>query len=156
VPNTYTQIYVHFVFAVKGRASLINQSWREELFKYVTGTIQNKRHKMIAVGGVEDHIHILAGVIPSEAISDLVRDVKVSSTLFINRSRFLNEPFRWQEGFGAFSVSRSNLSAVAKYVANQERHHSTQTFENEYKTMLEKHDVRYKEEYLFRWVDGRR
>ena len=149
MPNTYSQIYVHIVFAVKGRKSLIQRNWREDLFKHITGTVQNKRNKMIAIGGIEDHIHILIGLNPLQAISDLVRDVKVSSTLYINRSRFANQEFHWQEGYGAFTVSKGDLSRVASYIGNQERHHAQRSFSAEYRQILDENGVAYDERFLF-------
>ncbi len=152
MPNTYSQIYVHIVFAEKGRKSLIDRSWREELHKHITGTIQNKQNKLIAIGGIEDHIHILIGLNPSQVISDLVRDIKVSSTFFINKRRFVRGHFNWQEGFGAFTISKSEIPRVARYIENQERHHRRQSFESEYKQILIKNAVEYEEEYLFEWI----
>ena len=152
MPNTYSQIYVHVVFAVKGRRNLVQKSWREELYKHITGTVQNKGNKLIAVGGIEDHVHILIGLNPSQVISDLVRDVKVSSTFFINRRGFVIGHFNWQEGFGAFTISKSEIPRVAGYIANQERHHKKLSFESEYKEILEENAIEYEEEYLFEWI----
>jgi REP element-mobilizing transposase RayT len=152
MPNTYSQIYVHIVFAVKGRRNLIQKDWREELYRHITGTIQNKRNKLIAIGGIEDHIHILIGLNPSQVISDLVRDVKVSSTFFVNRKGFVMGRFNWQEGFGAFTISRTDIPRVARYIQNQEQHHKKQSFESEYKKILEENAVEFEEEYLFEWV----
>ena len=118
MPNTYSQIYIHVVFAVKGRRNLVDKSWREELYKYITGTVQNTRNKMISIGGIEDHIHMLIGLNPSQVLSDLVRDVKVSSTLFINKNRFVMRGFQWQEGYGAFTISREDIPAVVHYIEN--------------------------------------
>lgn len=146
MPNTFSQVYVHIVFAVKGRKNLIDRSWREELFKYVTGTIQNKRNKMIAIGGIEDHIHLLIGLSIIQSISDLVRDVKVSSTLFINKYRFVPGAFHWQEGYGAFTISKEDIPRVASYIENQERHHLRRSFETEYKTILNENGVDFEED----------
>ncbi|REJ75382.1 MAG: IS200/IS605 family transposase [Acidobacteria bacterium] len=152
MPNTYSQIYIHVVFAVKGRRNLVDKSWREELYKYITGTVQNKRNKMISIGGIEDHIHMLIGLNPSQVLSDLVRDVKVSSTLFINKNRFVMRGFQWQEGYGAFTISREDIPAVAHYIENQERHHKRQSFEDEYKDILDENGIEYEERFLFEWL----
>jgi putative transposase len=151
--NTYTQIYIHVVFAVQERAALIEDSWKEELFKYIAGILKNQGVKLIAIGGMEDHIHILFALTPTVALSDLVRDIKASSSKFINEKGFVRGKFYWQEGFGAFSYSRSQIDAVAKYVLNQEKHHARRSFKAEYIALLERFDVDYDERYLFRWMD---
>jgi putative transposase len=151
--NTYTQIYIHVVFAVRERESLIQPKWREELFRYITGILTNKGHKLIAIGGVADHIHVLFGMTPTVALSDLVRDVKTSSSTFINGKKWVTGKFYWQDGFGAFSYSRSQIDDVAKYVLNQEEHHAEQTFKQEYIKLLERFDVEYVDKYLFDWIE---
>lgn len=151
--NTYSQIYIQTVFAVQERACLIKAEWKTELFKYISGVFRNKGQKLIAIGGVEDHIHILFGLGPDVAISDLVRDVKTSSGSFINKGGFVNGKFYWQEGFGAFSYSRSQIDTVAKYVLNQEKHHAKQTFRDEYTNLLDRFDVKYEDRYLFDWIE---
>lgn len=151
--NTYSQIYIQAIFAVEQRASLIRSEWKEELFKYIGGIFRNKNQKLIAIGGVEDHIHILFGLKPNVAISDLVRDVKSDSTEFIKKKGFVRSRFNWQEGFGAFSYSRSQLDAVAKYVLNQEKHHAKRTFKDEYVQLLDRFEVEYEDRYLFKWMD---
>ena len=151
--NTYSQIYIQAIFAVEQRASLIQPAWKEELFKYIGGIFRNKNQKLIAIGGVEDHVHLLFGLRPSMAISDLVRDVKSDSTDFIRRKRFTRRHFSWQEGFGAFSYSRSQLDSVAKYVLDQEKHHSKQSFRDEYVALLDRFEVEYEDSYLFNWTE---
>ena len=126
--NTYTQIYIHVVFAVQARESLIKAEWREYLFKYIAGILKNHKIKLIAIGGVEDHLHILFGMSPTIALSDLIRQVKASSSKYINENKFVRGKFYWQEGFGAFSYSRLQIDAVAKYILNQEQHHAGRTF----------------------------
>src|SRR5439155_26358282 len=147
--NTYTQIYIHVVFAVQERACLIKPEWREELFKYIAGILRNQGIKLIAIGGVEDHIHILFGLTPKIALSDLVRDIQANSSKYINEKGFVRGKFYWQEGFGAFSYSRSQIDAVAKYVLNQEKHHANKSFKVEYMDLLDRFDVDYDERYLF-------
>lgn len=143
--NTYSQIYIQAIFAVEQRASLIQTAWKEELFKYIGGIFRNKKQKLIAIGGVEDHVHLLFGLRPSVAISDLIRDVKSDSTEFINKKRFTRRRFGWQEGYGAFSYSRSQLDSVAKYVLEQEKHHLKRSFKNEYVALLDHFEVEYDE-----------
>lgn len=147
--NTYSQIHIHTVFAVEGRASLIRSDWKEELFKYIGGIFRNQNQKLLAIGGVEDHIHLLFGIRPNLAISDLVRDIKSNSSSFINEKRFVRGKFRWQEGFGAVSYSRSQIDVVAKYILNQEKHHARRSFKDEYVAMLDKFEVEYEARYLF-------
>lgn len=151
--NTYTQIYIHVVFAVQEREGLIKPEWREELFKYIAGVLKNKGIKLIAIGGVEDHIHILFGLNPKIALSDLVRDIKANSSKFINERGFVRGKFYWQEGYGAFSYSRSQIDTVAKYVLNQEKHHASKSFKAEYIELLDRFNVDYDERYLFNWVE---
>lgn len=150
--NTYSQIYVQVVFAVEARDALIHPDWKEELFKYIAGIVKKKGQKLIAIGGVADHIHILIGIVPNISISDLVRDIKAHSSKFINDHKYVRGQFRWQEGFGAFSYSRSHVDAAAKYVLNQEEHHLKRSFKDEYLSLLKRFEVGYEEKYLFKWL----
>lgn len=149
---TFSQIYIQLVFAVKGRNSLINILWEEELYRYITGIVRNKEQKMLAINGVSDHIHLFIGMKPSCCLSDLVREIKKSSNEFINEKKFTNFKFQWQEGYGAFSYSHSNLDNVIKYVMNQKEHHKVQSFKEEYISFLKKFEVEFKDEYLFEWI----
>jgi putative transposase len=151
--STYSQIYIQIVFAVKYREALIHASWEDELFKYITGTIQNKGQLLIAINGMPDHIHILIAMKPSCCLSDLVREVKKSSTEFIKEKKLVARKFQWQEGFGAFSYSQSALDNVINYIKNQKQHHRKKTFRQEYMEFLEAFDIEYKEQYLFEWFD---
>lgn len=153
--GTFSQIYIQVVFAVKGRNSLIKMDWEEELFKYITGIVQNKGQKMLAINGMPDHIHFLIGMKPSCCLSDLVREIKKSSNLFINENGFSKYKFEWQKGYGAFSYSHSALDNVIKYINNQKEHHRTKTFKEEYKDFLLKFQVEHKDEYLFKWIEDR-
>ncbi|MCB9262199.1 MAG: IS200/IS605 family transposase [Flavobacteriales bacterium] len=146
--GTFSQIYVQIVFAVKGRESLIQSSWEDELYKYITGIIQNKGQKVISINGMPDHIHILIGMKPICSLSDLVREVKKSSNKFIKEKKFVKGNFQWQEGYGAFSYNHSALENVITYINNQKEHHKKRTFREEYIDFLEKFRVEYKEEYL--------
>jgi len=153
--NTYTRIYIHVAFAVEGRQSLIRKERKEELHKYITGIIQSKGQKVIAVNSMSDHIHILIGIKPNANPSDLVRDVKANSSKFINGKNWVMGRFSWQEGFGAFSYSHSQLNTVASYIKNQEEHHSRKPFKDEYLEMLRKFDVEYDAKYLFSWIEDK-
>jgi len=138
------------VFVVKKRAALISHSWEEELYKYISGIVGNKGQKMLAINGMPDHIHILIGLKPSCCISDLAREIKKSSNAFINEKKLTKHKFEWQVGYGAFSYSHSALDNVIKYINNQKQHHKKKTFRDEYVEFLERFDVEYKEEYLFK------
>lgn len=152
--NTYSQLYIHIIFAVKGRDNLIGNNNKDELYKYITGIIQNKGQKLICINGMPNHIHIFIGMKPDIAISDLVRDVKHFSTNFINDKRWVCGKFYWQEGFGVFSYSNSQIDQVVKYIQNQEKHHSKMSFKEEYLKILQNFNVTYNEKYLFEWTDS--
>lgn len=147
--NTYTQIYLHVVFAVKGRDNLISKNWKDEWYKYITGIVTNEGQKLIAINGMPDHIHILIGLKPDKSLSDLVRDIKANSSRFINDKKWINGKFEWQAGFGAFSYSHSQLTNVINYIQNQEEHHKKKTFKEEYIEFLTAFNVDYKNEYIF-------
>ena len=151
--NTYSQIYIHIVFVVKGRQNLIPRHRREELHKYITGIIQNRGQKMLSIFCMPDHSHILIGLQPSISISELVRDIKAGSSKFINDNEWINVKFSWQEGFGAFSYSRSQIDNVIKYILRQEEHHKKKTFKGEYLDLLKKFEIEYDEKYLFDWIE---
>jgi putative transposase len=151
--DTYTKIYIHVIFTVQGRQNLIDNQHKDELHKYITGIIQNKKQKVIAINGMPDHIHILIGIKPDIALSDLMRDVKANSSKFINEKRWIVGKFSWQEGFGGFSYSHSQLDSVANYIRNQEEHHSRKTFKDEYLDMLKKFDIEYDPKYIFDWLN---
>ena len=150
--GAYSQIYIQLVFAVKGRQSLIKSSWEAELFKYITGIVQNKGQKMLAINGVSDHTYIFIGMRPSCRLSDLVREIKKASNIFIKEKGFCKHKFEWQTGYGAFSYSHSALNSVIAYVNNQKEHHKKWSFREEYKTFLTKFEIEHKDEYLFDWI----
>ena len=137
--NTFTQIYIHFVFAVQNRISLIQPEWKDELYKYITGIVQKNGHKLIAVNGIANHVHIFVGYKPHQLIPELMQDVKGK--------------FSWQEGYGAFSYSHSQIDQVVRYIANQEKHHKKQTFQEEYILLLKKFKVQFDEKYILKEVD---
>jgi REP element-mobilizing transposase RayT len=151
--GTYSQIYIQIIFAVKGRESLIHASWEEQLYKYITGIVQNKEQKMLAINGMPDHIHFLIGMKPSCCLSDLVREVKKSSNEFIRTKNLTATQFQWQEGYGAFSYSHSSLDQVISYILNQKEHHRKKTFKEEYNNFLEKFKVEHDPKYLFEWIE---
>lgn len=151
--NTYSQIYIHIVFAVKGRQNLIRAEIREELHKYITGIITNREQKLLSIFCMPDHTHLLIGLKPSISISDLVRDIKAGSSKFINDKKLIKGKFSWQEGFGVFSYSRSQIDTVIKYIQNQEKHHNKKSFKEEYLEFLKKFEIEYDEKYLFEWID---
>lgn len=152
--NTYTQIYIHVVFAVEGRQNLIQPQHNDELQKYITGIITSQRQKLIAINNMPDHLHLLIGLRPDASLSDLVRDVKACSSKFINEKRWVGGRFSWQEGFGAFSYSRSQLGVIIRYIQNQQKHHANKTFREEYIELLEKFNVDYDPKYIFRTIEG--
>jgi len=149
--GTFSQIYIQCVFAVKGRSNYMAKEWRNEVYKYMTGIVKNKGHKPIIINGVADHVHIFIGLKPSMALSDLVRDIKNNSTNFINENKWLPVKFSWQEGYGSFSYSHSQIHNVYQYILNQEEHHKKKTFREEYLEFLDKFEVPYEERYLFDW-----
>lgn len=146
--NTYSQLYIHIVFAVKGRENLIGKSWRDKLFQYITGIVSNKNQKLFAINGVADNIHILLSMNPDGKLSDLVRDIKANSSRWINDYNYVKGKFEWQAGFGAFSVSASQVPTVVNYIHQQEVHHRTKTFREEYLDFLQAYEIEYKPEFL--------
>lgn len=151
--NTYSQIFIQIVFAVKGRQNLISKNNREELHKYITGVVQNKDQKLLAIFCMPDHLHLFIGMKPAMLLSDLVRDIKTSSSKFITDKKWVRGKFNWQEGFGAFSYSRSHVDAVINYILNQEEHHHVKTFREEYIELLEKFEIDYNKNYLFEPIE---
>jgi putative transposase len=150
VANTYTQIYIHIVFAVEGRHNLIKPEHNDELQKYIAGIVSGQKQKLIAINNMPDHLHLLIGLRPDSSLSDLVRDVKANSSKFINEKHWFAGRFSWQEGFGAFSYSRSQLGTVIRYIQNQQKHHATKSFHEEYIALLEKFGVEYDPKYIFK------
>ncbi len=151
--NTYSQIYIQIVFAVRNRACLISPAWEIELYKYITGIVSEKGQKLLAINGMPDHIHIFIGMKPSCCLSELVREIKKASTAFIMENGYTKKAFNWQEGFGAFSYSQSSMLNVVNYILNQKEHHRTKSFRSEYLEFLNTYAVEYKNEYLFEWIE---
>ena len=151
--GSYSQIYIQVVFAVRECQNLLHKEWRDDVFRYMSGIIRNKGHKPIIVNGVSDHVHVFVGLEPSMALSDLVRDVKNNSTNFINDHSWIRGKFSWQEGYGAFSYSQSQITYVYNYILNQEEHHHKRTFQEEYVDFLEKFEIEHDVKYLFDWIE---
>lgn len=154
MPNTYTQLYIQFVFAVKFRESLIKNEWKNDLYKYITGIVQTNKSKMLAINGVADHIHIFIGYKPTIAIPDLVKDIKLASGLWINEKKPTPHKFNWQEGYGAFSYRLRDIDEICWYIQNQDEHHRKKSFKEEYIQMLNDFSLEYEEKYLFDFFDN--
>ena len=154
MPNTYTQLYIQFVFAVKYRESLIKKEWKDELYKYITGIVQNNTSKMLAINGMPDHIHIFISYKPTIAIPDLIKDLKLASGSWINHHKSMSHRFNWQEGYGAFSYRLRDIDEICRYIQNQEEHHRKRTFKEEYIELLNDFAIAYDEKYLFDFFDG--
>lgn len=152
-PNSYSQITIHSVFAVKYRENFINATWRDELHQYISGIINNNGAKALAVGGWLDHVHILFGMPVTTCVADLMREVKSNSSRWINEKHFIKNKFQWQEGYSAFSYARSQRDIVINYIINQEKHHKAKSFKEEYQKMLDDFDVAYLEKYLFEFYN---
>jgi len=152
--NNYTQCYFHLVFSEKNRNALIRREWKDELERYVTGIVQNHRHKMLAIGTIPDHIHILIGYNVNQLIPDLVEEIKTSSNKLIKEKRLSKFKFEWQKGYGAFTHSHSQIDLVVKYILSQEEHHKKRSFREEYFEILEKNEVQFKDEYVFEFFNG--
>ena len=150
--NTYCQLYTHLVFAVKHRGCFIADTWRDELYKYITGVIENRKHKVYAIGGMRDHVHILVSMSPTQSVSELVQETKRASTLWIKERHLVDGNFAWQEGFGAFSYGKSQVNSVVNYIRNQEMHHRGKSMKEEYIDFLKIFGRDYQEEYVLQDV----
>jgi putative transposase len=148
-PNTYTQLYLHCIFAVKYRAAVISPEWEEHLHRYMTGIAQNNGHKLLAINSVPDHLHLFVGLNPNQSISEMMRLIKGDSSEFVNKQHFTTGKFQWQRGYGAFSKSRSEIDVVVKYIMNQKDHHHQTTFREEYISILRDYGVNFHEKYIF-------
>ena len=149
MPYTYTQLHVHYVFAVKGRQKLIQENIRIALEKYITGIIQEYRRKLLAIYCMPDHSHVFLGLQPNQSVSDLARLMKTNSSKWLNSQKKLRIKFSWQKGFGAFSYAKSQKDQVIRYILNQPLHHQKKTFQEEYLDFLRKFEVDYDEKYVF-------
>jgi putative transposase len=150
MPNTYTQLHIQFIFAVKYRQALIDKAWKERLHQYITGIFQENQHKMLQINSMPDHIHILIGMRPHQSISSLIQNVKTESSKWIKTQRVCSVPFAWQEGYGAFSYSKRQAPEVIQYIMNQEKHHQKKSFLDEYKDFLNAFEVDWNDQYIFK------
>jgi putative transposase len=148
--NTYTEVHIQAVFAVKKRTGLIKEEWKNELYKYITGITRHHDHKLLAINGMPDHLHIFFGMRPTQSLSDLMQDIKGGSSRWINEKKFIKDKFEWQSGYGAFSYSKSQVSNVIHYIENQEVHHKKINLVEEYKMFLDKFEVEYDDRYLLK------
>jgi putative transposase len=150
MPNTYTQLYIHCVFAVKFRQAVISPVWDDRLRNYITAIVQNNGHKMISINNMPDHLHLFIGLNPEQSLSRLMQQVKGDSSEWINKERLTGRKFNWQAGYGAFSYAKSQIKNVARYIENQQAHHRKKSFLDEYRKMLNDFEVDYNELYLFK------
>jgi putative transposase len=151
--NTYTQIHIQGVFAVAYRHCVIQDHWKNNLYGYITGIIEKNNHKLLVVNGMPDHLHVLFGMRPSQSLSDLLQDIKGSSSKWINEQGFIKSKFSWQEGYGAFSYRKSDLPGLIHYINNQQQHHQKTTFLQEYESLLKEFEVLYDPRYLFKEME---
>ncbi|MCH7721784.1 MAG: IS200/IS605 family transposase [Bacteroidetes bacterium] len=151
--NSYTQIYIQYVFAVKYRMNFLKQEHDDQLQKYITGIVQKRKCKMLAINNVPDHMHFFVGLHPSYPVSKLIQEVKAISSKFINDNKWYNNKFQWQVGYGAFSYSHSQIGNVIRYINNQKEHHRKKTFRDEYYEFLKIFGIDYDEKYLFEYYD---
>jgi len=147
--STYTCLKYHIVFGTAYRRSLLHVDYRQDLYAYIGGIIRDEDGHLDSIGGVEDHIHILCGIPPRIAVSDMLRAITAGSSKWINEHRHCLVEFRWQRGFAAFSVSKSNMPEVTRYIDNQATHHHKTTFADEYRLLLVRHGIKFDEQYLF-------
>jgi len=148
--NTYTQIHIQCVVAVKYRLGLIDEKWKERLHQYITAIVQERGHKMISINSMPDHLHFFFGMRPDQSLSDLMRVAKGESSEWLNQKRFTRSTFRWQEGYGAFSYKKSDIPMVARYIENQEEHHRKKSFLEEYEELLKEFEIDFDPRYIFK------
>lgn len=151
--NTYTQIHIQTVFCVQNRESLIRPDWKNDLYKYITGIVQGNKHKLLIVNGMPDHIHLLIGLRTTQSLADLMKQIKEDSSKWINQHKFCGGKFSWQSGYGAFSYSKSELPRLIRYIENQQIHHQSKSFLEEYQELLEEFGIEYENQYLFHPVE---
>jgi putative transposase len=151
--DTFTQCYFHLIFSPKNREALISKEWKNDLEKYITGIIQNHKHKLLAIGSMPDHIHVFIGYNVNHLIPNLIEEIKTSSNAWIKKEKKSKFKFEWQYGYGAFTHSKSQVDKVVKYILNQEEHHRKRPFKEEYLEILRKNDLKFKNEYVFDFFD---
>lgn len=150
--DVFSQLYIHIIFSPKHREALIKPEWEDRLHRYITGIVQEKGHKLLAVGGMPDHIHLFIGLKPAEAISDLVREIKKRTNDFVKNERLSSFAFDWQKGYGAFSHSRTQIDAVCKYILNQKEHHRKKSIKEEFLKLCDDFQIEIGRKQLFDWV----
>jgi putative transposase len=153
-PGTFTQLYIQLVFAVRNRDAALHQTMRSRVFEYMGGIVSNMGHKSIIINGTYNHVHIFLGMNPDKSISDTVHDIKRNTSLFINQEKLCTGKFSWQDGYGAFSYSHSQIDDVYKYIKNQEVHHRKISFREEYLQFLKKFEIEYDERFMFDFWEG--
>jgi putative transposase len=151
--NTYTQLYVHYVFAVQNRLCLIHDNYKDDLYRYMNGIITEQGHKLYIINGMSNHIHILVSMNPRQAPSDLMYHLKRSASLWMNKEKFISGHFSWQEGFGAFSIGKSQVPVTIKYIEEQQEHHRKTSFREEYLDLLKENDIEFDERYIFKPIE---
>jgi REP element-mobilizing transposase RayT len=149
MPSSYTHLLYHVVFSTKERRPLITPALRTELYPYIGGIIRDQRGILLEIGGMPDHVHLVVRIRPDMAVADLVRLVKSNASKWVHERTDLTTEFAWQTGYGAFTVSASQLETVRRYVQNQEEHHRKQTFQEEVLWLLKKHGIEYDERFLW-------
>ena len=151
--NTYTQMNVHAVFSVKGRGNFISSKWKDELFKYIAGTLKGTKNYSLAVGGYKDHVHVFFELNPTISVSDVLKNMKSKSSKWINTKGFVSGKFEWQKGYGAFTYSRSQRNDVINYIMKQKEHHGKNSFREEYLELLRRNEIKYEDAYLFEFYE---
>ena len=151
--NTYTQLFVHYVFAVQNRLFLIHDNFKNDLYRYMNGIIVQHGHKLYIVNGMNDHLHMLVSMSPRQAPSDLMYHIKRSSSLWLNEKKLVPGRFSWQEGFGAFSIGKSQVSGLVKYIEEQQEHHKKVSFREEYLEFLKENDIEFDKRYIFKPIE---
>jgi len=148
--NTFTQLHIQYVFAVKYRAAVIASPWDESLHKYISGIFQNNNHKVLQINSMPDHIHILSGLNVTQSMSSIIQKVKSETSKWVNEKEFTTSKFSWQEGYGAFSYSHSHLPSIIRYIQNQQSHHKKESFLQEYEKMLNAFEISFNPNYIFK------
>ncbi|MDA3927324.1 MAG: IS200/IS605 family transposase [Prolixibacteraceae bacterium] len=151
--NTYTQLNVHIVFAVKGRANILTSNFRNTLFEYITGILKNLEQYPLSVNGYKDHVHCFFELNPNSSVADIAGKVKANSSKWINKNKFVLGHFEWQRGYGGFTYSKSQRNTVINYIKNQEQHHSTKSFKEEYFELLKKFEIEFENKYIFEFYE---
>jgi putative transposase len=152
-PGAFTQLYVQLIFAVKNRDAVLYKDIRPKVFAYMGGIILNLRQKPIIINGISNHVHIFFGMNPKMSVSDTVHEIKRNTSIFINDNKLCVGKFAWQDGYGGFTYSRSQVDHVYKYIQNQEKHHENETFREEYIKFLKRFEIEYDERFLFDFID---